>query len=610
VTSIDWIIIASYLGAVLVIGLWASRRAGRNTSEFFLSGRSMPWWLLGASMVATTFSTDTPNLVTDIVRQNGVAGNWVWWAFLLTGMLTVFVYAKLWRRAGVLTDLEFYEIRYSGRPAAVLRAFRAIYLGVFFNVMIMAAVTLAAIKIGGVMLGVSPVATVALAGGITVLFSMLGGLRGVVITDFVLFFTAMIGSIAAAVVAVGQPEVGGLQGLLTHPNVVDKMSLLPDFGDRDALLTLLILPLAVQWWSLWYPGSEPGGGGYVAQRMLSARNESEATAATLFFNAAHYALRPWPWILVALASLVVFPTVESLGEAFPGLPSGILGHDLAYPAMLTLLPAGLLGLVVASLAAAYMSTISTHLNWGASYVVNDVWQRFVEPDADGPRLVFVGRVATVLLMIMAALMALALQNALQAFQILLQIGAGTGLLFILRWFWWRINAYSELAAMVVSFVVAVYLELIHMRLFPAMPLDSSVRLLIGVGVTTVAWLSATYLTRPAEPETLYRFYRLVRPGGPGWASVVERAAREDVALPDTTAGWTVPAGILAMVAGSLAIYAALFGIGNLIYGRYLLAASLLAVALVASVYVVRVWSRVSGASELEAALHADGSVRV
>src|SRR5690606_17651178 len=425
----DWAIIATYFAAALVIGLAVSRRAGRSTADFFLSGRNMPWWLLGTSMVATTFSTDTPNLVTDIVRQNGVAGNWVWWAFLLTGMLTVFVYAKLWRRAGVLTDLEFYELRYSGKPAAFLRGFRAIYLGVFFNVAIMATVTLAAIKISGVLLGLSPVATILLAGGVTVVFSMAGGLTSVLLTDFLLFITAMAGSIAAAVVALRHPDVGGLSSLLAHPNVAAGIDLLPDFSDPAAYVPLLVVPIAVQWWSVWYPGSEPGGGGYVAQRMLSARNEQEATAATLLFNVAHYALRPWPWILVALASLVVFPSVDALREAFPNLPESILGHDLAYPAMLTFLPAGVLGLVVASLAAAYMSTISTHLNWGASYVVNDFWRRFVEPDADERRLVRVGRVSTVALMVLASLFALWLQNALQAFQILLQIGAGTGLLF-------------------------------------------------------------------------------------------------------------------------------------------------------------------------------------
>ncbi|HUH12318.1 MAG TPA: sodium:solute symporter family protein [Longimicrobiales bacterium] len=591
--SIDWAILALYFGVVLAIGLWASRRAGRSTTEYFLSGRAMPWWLLGVSMVATTFSTDTPNLVTDIVRQNGVSGNWVWWAFLLTGMLTVFVYAKLWRRAGVLTDLEFYEIRYSGPPAAFLRGFRAVYLGVFFNVVIMASVTLAAIKIAGVMLGTSPIVTVAVAGGVTVLFSMAGGLRGVLLTDFLLFATALGGSILAAVVALGRPEVGGLTGLRGHPALEGKLSLIPDVTDPAALVPLFILPLAVQWWSVWYPGAEPGGGGYVAQRMLSARNETEATAATLFFNAAHYALRPWPWILVGLASLIVFPTLDSLRVAFPGVPASIIGHDLAYPAMLTFLPAGALGLVLASLAAAYMSTISTHLNWGASYVVNDLWARFIDPDADEARLVRVGRITTVSLMVLAAALALWLQNALQAFQILLQIGAGTGLLFILRWFWWRINAYSELAAMVVSFVVALWLELVQPRLYPGLALSASLKLVLGVSITTIAWLAVTALTRPTEEGTLRGFYRLVRPGGPGWRRVVERARAEGEPLPDT-GDWTVPQGILAMVAGTLSIYSALFATGYWLYGRPLGATLLSALSVAGAVYVVRAWKRVTG----------------
>ncbi len=592
----DWVILAAYFVAALAIGVWTSRRAGRSTAEYFLSGRSMPWWLLGTSMVATTFSTDTPNLVADIVRQNGVAGNWTWWAFLLTGMLTVFVYAKLWRRAGVLTDLEFYELRYSGRAAAFLRGFRALYLGVFFNVMIMASVTLAAIKISGVMLGLSPIATIALAGGVTTIFSMLGGLSGVLLTDFLLFITAMAGSVAAAVVAVGHPDVGGLGALLTHPNVTGRLSLLPDFSDPSAFIPLLVIPLAVQWWSTWYPGAEPGGGGYVAQRMLSARNEGEATAATLLFNVAHYALRPWPWILVALASLVVFPTVDSIQAAFPNVEK--VGHDMAYPAMLTFLPTGLLGLVVASLAAAYMSTISTHLNWGASYVVNDFWQRFVEPDADDRKLVLIGRIATVGLMVVASVVALWLENALQAFQILLQIGAGTGLLFILRWFWWRINAFSEIAAMVVSFLVAVYLEVLHPEFFPDVALSAAFKLLVGVGITTMAWLVVTFLTRPTDEATLRSFIARVHPGGPGWARVIDRAAADGHPLPEAAEPWTVPQGILAMLAGCFAVYSALFAIGYWLYGRVLLAAILTGVAVTSSVYLVKVWAKVSrGAAE-------------
>jgi solute:Na+ symporter, SSS family len=592
--GIDWLILGAYLLFTLLIGVFAARRAGRNTTEFFLSGRHMPWWLLGTSMVATTFSTDTPNLVTDIVRQNGVAGNWVWWAFLLTGMLTVFVYAKLWRRAGILTDLEFYELRYSGPTATFLRAFRAIYLGVFFNIMIMASVTLAATKIAGVLLGLSPLQTVLIAGGVTVCFSMMGGLRSVVLTDFVLFLTALAGSIIAAVYALRHPDVGGLSALLSHPQVSGRLSILPDFSDPAQYLPLLVIPLAVQWWSVWYPGAEPGGGGYVAQRMLAARSETDATGATLLFNVAHYALRPWPWILVALASIVVFPTVDSIREAFPHISPGILGHDLAYSAMLTLLPAGLLGFVVASLTAAYMSTISTHLNWGASYVVHDFWRRFVKPAAEERELVLVGRVTTLVLMVLAAAVALRLQNALQAFGILLQIGAGTGLLFILRWFWWRINAISELVAMVVSFAVAIYLELVHPSLFPGLPLDSSTRLVLGVAITTLAWVIATFLTKPASEERLRSFVALVQPGGPGWERVVRQAAAEGQPIRGSGGGWIVPQGILAMVAGCFAVYSALFAIGNWIYGRPLPAAVLTAISALAAVYVSRVWGRVSG----------------
>ncbi|MEJ2503447.1 MAG: Na+:solute symporter [Gemmatimonadota bacterium] len=593
--ALDWWIVGLYFAAALGIGVWAARRAGRNTQEFFLSGRNMPWWLLGVSMVATTFSTDTPNLVTDIVRQDGVSGNWVWWAFLLTGMLTVFVYAKLWRRAGVMTDLEFYEIRYGGRPAAFLRGFRALYLGVFFNVMIMATVSLAAIKIAGVLLGVSPVLTLVVAGGVTVVFSALGGLTGVLLTDFLLFITAMVGSVAAAVVAVGLPQVGGLDGLLSHDAVSGRLALLPDFSDPSAFLPVFVIPLAVQWWSVWYPGAEPGGGGYIAQRMLSARDETDATGATLFFNVAHYALRPWPWILVGLASLVVFPTVESIQVAFPHVSESILGHDLAYPAMLTFLPAGLLGLVIASLAAAYMSTMSTHLNWGSSYVVNDFWRRFIEPDASERTLVLVGRTTTVLLMVLAAVLALWLTNALQAFQILLQIGAGTGLLFILRWFWWRINAYSELAAMVVSFLVALWLEIIQPRLYPGLQLDPSFRLVIGVAITTVAWVAVTFLTRPTDAATLRRFYDIARPGGPGWRAVADRAAAEGTPFAtDPADDWTVPRGILAMTAGVLAVYSALFATGYWIYGETAVAVALTLVAIGASVALARVWGSVAG----------------
>jgi Na+/proline symporter len=585
--SIDWVCIFTFFTISLVIGVIVSKRAGRSSSEFFLSGRNMPWWLLGVSMVATTFSTDTPNLVTDIVRQNGVAGNWVWWAFLLTGMLTVFVYAKLWRRSGVMTDIEFYELRYSGKVAAFLRGFRALYLGVFFNVVIMASVTLAAIKIGGVMLGLSPFQTVAIAAVVTVTYSMLGGLRGVLITDFIQFAVAMFGAIMAAKISLQHTEVAGLANLIVHPNVAGRIGILPDFSDSSLLVAVFIIPVAVQWWSVWYPGSEPGGGGYLVQRMLAARNEKNAMGATLLFNAAHYALRPWPWIIVALCSLVVFPDIESLKAAFPGVT---IGHDLAYPAMLTFLPAGLLGLVVASLIAAYMSTISTHLNWGSSYVVNDFYKRFLNPDATEKQMVLVGRISTALLMVAACALAPFLASAKRAFDLMLQIGAGTGLLFILRWFWWRINALSEIAAMVVSFIVACYFEFVHMRI-GLTPLESWQKLVIGVGITTVAWLTVTFITKPADEKTLRSFYRLVRPGGPGWRAVLLRAKSDNDPIDESGEKWDLPAGILCMVFGCLAVYGALFATGFWIYENHVPAVILTITAIVSAALLVKAWTK-------------------
>ena len=588
---VDQLIVIGFLAASLLVGLAVARRAGRSSTEFFLSGRHMPWWLLGVSMVATTFSTDTPNLVTDIVRTNGVAGNWVWWAFLLTGMLTTFVYAKLWRRSGVETDIGFYELRYSGKQAAFLRGFRALYLGVFFNVMIMASVTLAAIKIGGVMLGLSPAATVLIAGTVTVVYSMMGGLTGVIITDFLQFGIAMFGSITAAWYALARPEVGGLAGLLSNPAVIPKLSILPDFSDHSLLWTIFIVPLAIQWWATWYPGAEPGGGGYIAQRMLAAKNESHAQGATLLFTVAHYALRPWPWILVALASVVVFPDLESLRQAFPHVDPAVVQNDLAYPAMLTFLPAGLLGLVVASLVAAYMSTISTHLNWGASYIVNDFYRRFLNPGADERQLVRVGRASTAALMLVACLVSLLLSNALQAFQILLQIGAGTGLLFILRWFWWRINAVSEITAMSVSFVIAVYFQLLHPRLTGA-TLDPTVQLLAGVAITTVAWVGVAMATTPTDEGTLRSFYRKIGPRGPGWAAVLRRAAAEGVPLEDTATGsGDLPVALACMSLAALAVYSALFATGYFLYGQTGLASLLALVAVGATATILRLWRR-------------------
>lgn len=589
--TLDWAIIIGFFVVSLLIGVYAARTAGKSMANFFLSGRNMPWWVLGVSMVATTFSCDTPNLVTDIVRQNGVAGNWAWWAFLLTGMLTVFIYAKLWRRSQVMTDLEFYELRYSGKMAAFLRGFRALYLGVFFNILVMASVSLAVIKIGAVMLNWSPLQTLIVSLTITGVYSTIGGLKGILLTDFFQFFISMIGAIGAAIILINLPEIGSLHELVTHENVVTKTSMLPDFSDTDTLIIVLILPLAVQWWSVWYPGAEPGGGGYIAQRMLSAKNEKEAIGATLFFNVAHYALRPWPWILVAMASLIVFPTVASMKAAFPDINPDIIHHDFAYPAMLSFLPSGFLGLVVASLIAAFMSTISTQVNWGSSYVVNDFYKRFVNPKATEKQLVRMGQLSTVGLLVITCIFALLLRNALQAFNILLQVGAGTGLIFILRWFWWRINAYSELAAMIISFVLAVYLEVIHPYTGLA-PLSVSTKLLLGVGITTVGWIAVTLLTRPVDKETLRNFYRLVRPGGPGWKKVVREAEEEgDSVEEDMVTGWDVPWGILCMFLGVVAVYSTLFATGQWIYGRYLMASLLTGIALFSAFLLMKAWTR-------------------
>ncbi len=554
---IDWFVIALYGAIALAVGLVFVRRASGGSQEFFLAGRQLPWWLLGTSMVATTFSTDTPNLVADIVRTNGVSGNWVWWAFLLTGMLTVFFYAKLWRRSGALTDMAFYELRYGGKPAAFLRGFRAVYLGAFFNIMIMATVTLAAIKIGGVLLGLDKYATVLIAGTVTVIYATTSGLWGVVVTDLLLFGIAMVGAVAAAYYALAQPDVGGLTGLLQHPSVVDRLAFLPDFSDWHVAASLFVVPLAVQWWATWYPGSDPGGGGYLAQRMLAARTEKDSMGATLWFNVAHYALRPWPWILVALASLIVYPTIDSIALAFPNLDRSLLGNDLAYPAMLVFVPHGMLGLVIASLAAAYMSTISTHLNWGASYMVNDFYRRFLVADQTEHHYVTVGRISTVVLIVLASMLSLWLTNALQAFQILLQIGAGTGLVFILRWFWWRINAWSEISAMVISFAVAVYFQFIHEAMGFTV-LDSSTTLVIGVALTTVVWVTVTLLTPPEDPKVLQEFYDRIRPLGRGWQRVVDtRSGSAD----------SPAAAIACWVLGCVFVYGSLFGTGYALYGK-------------------------------------------
>ena len=565
-TTFDKIIIFFFFFLVLAIGFAVSKKSSQSSSEYFLSGRTMPWWLLGLSMVATTFSTDTPNLVTDIVRQNGVSGNWVWWIFLLTGLLTVFVYAKLWRRSGVSTDMEFYDLRYSGAPGRFLRGFRSIYLGIIFNVLAMAGVTLAAIKIGAIMLDISAIETVLYAGGVTLIFSAVGGFRGVVYTDFILFFTAMAGAIGAAYYLINLPEVGGVTGILNNDLVSSKVSMFPDLSDKELLWTLLIIPLAVQWWSSWYPGAEPGGGGYIAQRMLAAKNENHSLGATLFFNIMHYALRPWPWILVALASLIIFPDLDSIRETFPNVDEGKIGHDLAYPAMLTLLPSGLLGLVLASLVSAYMSTISTHLNWGSSYVVNDFYKALIKDDGDERALVNVGRISVICLMIVSSIVALMLNNALQLFQIILMFGAGTGSIFILRWFWWRINAWSEIAAMICSGVVSILFEFtpIGSMIFSEDFIQPYFKFPMVVLITTFVWVVVTFMTKPDDDETLVKFYKKTKPGGPGWKRIKDLAKLSES---ENNSEWIVPRGILCMILGCFAIYSALFSTGYFIYGE-------------------------------------------
>ena len=583
--NLDWLIISAFFILSLAIGIIVSKKSGKDVTEFFLSGRKMPWWLLGISMVATTFSADTPNLVTDIVRTNGVAGNWVWWAFLLTGMLTVFVYAKLWRRSEVLTDLEFYELRYSGKGAAFLRGFRAFYLGAVFNVLIMASVCLAGIKIGGALLGLSPVETLLITCTITVVYSSIGGLRGIIITDFFQFILAMVATFWAAYEIVNLPQVAGLTNLLNHPDVIPKLNLIPDIADTDLFIAVFIIPLAVQWWAVWYPGAEPGGGGYVAQRMLSAKDEKNAIWATLLFNFMHYAVRPWPWILIALASIVVFPDLNSLREAFPNT---IVGNDLAYPAMISFLPSGLLGLLVASLIAAFMSTISTHLNWGSSYLVHDFYRRFFVKDKSETHYVLMGRIFTVLLMIFSAFFALFLNNSLQAFGIILQIGAGTGLIFILRWFWYRVNVYSELTAMIVSFVVAIIFEFI-------IPNNFSVeeKLIIGVTITTISWLLVTLITPPSNMETLQNFYKKIQPGGPGWKKVIEESESKGLKITGKKEKWDVPSGILCMLFGSISVYSILFGIGYLLYAKTTTGIIFMLISVFSVIALMKFWKRLS-----------------
>ena len=554
---VDWTIIGFYFLISLGIGLWVSKKSGSNTKSFFLANKNMPWWLLGISMVATTFSTDTPNLVTGIVRQKGVSGNWTWWAFLLTGMITVFVYSKLWYKTGVLTDIEFYELRYSGKSAAFLRGFRALYLGLVFNVLVMGAVSLAAIKFGEIVLNWPAWFTLLIACSITLIYSTLGGLKAVIITDFIQFLIAMIGSIWATIYILDLKQINGIVNLISHPNVKDKINILPDFTNPDIWIPTLLIPFAVQWWASYYPGSEPGGGGYIAQRMFSAKDEKNALKATLFFNFAHYAIRPWPWILIALSSLIIFPDLADINSAFPNLTRDKLGHDVAYPAMLTLLPPGLLGLVAASLIAAFMSTMSTQVNLGASYLVNDFYKRFIKPNASEKNLVKVGRIFSILSIVFGSGLGLILTDAGQAFSILLLLGSGTGLIYILRWFWWRINAFTEIIAMISSLIISIYFHFIHdsLKIFKLLEYE---KLIIGTGITTITWILTTFLTPSTDIKTLQKFVEKVQPGGPGWKNFQNKSNKN----------WNIKRQILCVILGCIFIYSMLIGVGNLLYGNY------------------------------------------
>jgi len=575
-TPLDWFIVVASLVVAFAPALWLARRAGSSTAEFFTSGQSAPWWLVGISMVATTFSTDTPNLVADIVRRDGVAGNWVWWAFLLTGMATVFFFARLWRRAGLLTDLEFYELRYSGRAASFVRGFRAVYLGLFFNAFIMAAVNLAAVKIANVLFGWPMGTTLLVCAAISIVFAATSGLWGVMVTDMIQFGIAMTGAAAAAVYALRQPEVGGLDGLMARlPE--DALRLVPDPSNGALFAAVFLIPLTVQWWSVWYPGAEPGGGSYIAQRILASRSEADAIGGTLLFNIAHYALRPWPWILVALASLLVYPDLAALQTALPHVDPKLVGHDMAYPAMVRFLPPGLLGLMVAGMLAAYVSTISTHLNWGTSYLVHDVYRRFVRADAPEAHYVQMGRIVTAALMVLAAALTFVLDSAKQAFDLLLSIGAGTGLLYLLRWFWWRINAWCEVAAMAASFLVALGFFALSKQ---GVEVPTHMALLLSVGITTVVWLLAAFFGPSTRPEQLAAFYAKVRPAGPGWAKV-----RAKTGLPPSPD--SLPQALLSWTLGLFTVYGVLFGAGLLLYGDLMPGLAALAVGLVAGAGLAR-----------------------
>ena len=556
--GLDWTVIAAFFAVLALIPTVAARCAKRTANDFFTSGKSMPWWLIGFSMVAATTATDSANFFTEVIRRDGMGGNWIMWAFILTGLLTVFVYAKLWVRSGVTTDIEFYELRYSGKPAAFLRAFRTLYLGVVFNVLVLGNVILAAVKIGVVLFGIEPSTIYRVTVVASVVYTFFGGIRGVIWTDFFLFLVIMAGAVAAMVYGLRLPEVGGMAGIVSNPETAWRLSILPDFSSWDTLLVMFVLPLAVQWWNVWKAGSEPGGGGYIVQRMLTARSATHALGGTLFFNVLNWVIRPWPWYIVGLCSVLVYPDLASIQAAFPKVDPSLIHGDMAYPAMLTKVPNGWLGLVAASMMGALFSTVAAHLNLGSAYVVNDFWKRFVRPAAGDRELIWVGRVAMCALLLLGCALAPHLKSAKAAFDLMLLIGAGSGAIFLLRWFWMRINAWTELTGMFVSFAVALVLQL-------GVPeLVSWQKMLITIAVTSVSWLAVTFLTPPTDAATAARFKAAVRADG------------RDVGK-----------GLVLTAVASFALFDLMYMVGAWIYGWYAKAAVATVLALGASVFVAR-----------------------
>ena len=556
--GIDWAVIAAFFAVLALIPSVAARRAKRTANDFFTSGRSMPWWLIGFSMVAATTATDSANFFTEVIRRDGMSGNWIMWAFILTGLLTVFVYAKLWVKSGVTTDIEFYKLRYSGRPAAFLRAFRTLYLGIVFNVLVLGNVILAAVKIGVVLFGIEPSTIYWVTVVASVVYTFFGGIRGVIWTDFFLFLVIMAGAVAAMVYGLRLPEVGGMAGIVANPETAKRLSILPDFSSWDTLLVAFVIPLAVQWWNVWKAGSEPGGGGYIVQRMLTAKSETHALGGTLFFNVLNWVIRPWPWYVVGLCSVIVYPDLASIQAAFPKVDPALIHGDMAYPAMLTKVPNGWLGLVAASMMGALFSTVAAHLNLGSAYVVNDFWKRFVRSAAGDRELIWVGRVAMFALLLLGCALAPHLKSAKAAFDLMLLIGAGSGAIFLLRWFWMRINAWTELTGMFVSFAVALVLQ------FGFADWPSWRKMLVTIAVTSASWLAVTLLTKPTDAATAARFKAAVRADG------------RDVGK-----------GLLLMAVASFAIFDLMYMVGAWIYGWYAKAAVATVLALGASAFVWR-----------------------